>query len=913
MPDWQEEICRRLRSLRLAPAREAEIVEELTQHLEDRFQELVVGGSTEDEARRMALEELRDEDLLPRGLRRAEQEVPPEPVAQGGGGRGNLLASIWQDIHYDMRTLAKNPGLATTAVITLALGIGLNTAVFSIVNALLFRPLPVSHPEQIYTLSAERKRHSSGNMFSYQDLEEIRTQTSAVFSDVAGVAGLGSSAGLSVSGTSGRMWTHFVTGNFFSLLGIRPALGRLILPGEGSVAGADPVLVLGYSFWRVHFGGDASIIGKKALVNGRPVTIVGVAPEGFRSVTPFFDMQGYMPLGMAVIDSQSAPDFLSDRRAKSLILIARVRRGASQKVIRTTADVAAKRLAAQFPKADDWTSLNAFPLPRTGPTSHPQHPLAVVSALFLALAVVVLIVACLNIANLLLARMNARRGEIAIRAALGATRSRLICHLLSESLLLALFGCLVGIVVVFAGNRALSSLPLQTGFGFSLILDFHFDWRVFTYAFAAAFLAGAIAGIAPALQTTACNLNEVLHGSQRTVAAGGHRLRSSLVVSQVGGSLMLLIVAGLFVRSLLSVQRSDLGFDPHHVLNITIDPHLAGYSQTQASEFVEGLVERARTLPGVLSASLAAIVPMSGYDMGDYLEVEGFRLPPGEQAALVGFNVVSPGYFETMRIPLLRGRDIRETDNQNSMHVAVINQAMAERFWQGQDPIGKEFRLKGDLRHPLEVAGVARNSRTADLYSPVVPFFYLALAQNEMLPLTLQARTAGDPEPVAQEILRLTKSLEPALPLAEVQTMTKALDTPNGLLLFRLGAGLAAAMAVLGLILAIIGVYGVVSYMTTQRTHEIGVRLALGALPPQILRAVLRQGMLIVALGSAAGILVAFGLARLAGSLLIGVTATDPLTFASAALVLALVALVACYIPARRATKVDPMVALRYE
>jgi predicted permease len=907
---------KRLGSLKLPPAREAEIVEEVAQHLEDRYQELAAGGATEEVARRAALKELSDENLLARGLRRVEQEVTQEPMVRAGGGRGNFLASFWQDMRYSLRILARNPGFTAVAVTTLALGIGLNTAVFSMANALLLRPLPVSHPEQIYTLSAERKRHSSSNMFSYQDLEEIRRQTSAVFSDVAGMGGaglFGSSTGLSVSGTSQRMWTEFVTGNFFNLLGVRPALGRLILPGEGSVAGADPVLVLGYSFWKAHFGGDPNIVGKKASVNGRAVTIVGVAPEGFRSITPFFDTQGYMPLGMAVIDSQSGADFLSDRQAKMLILVARVRPGASQKEIQTTADVAAKRLAAQYPKADDWTTLNAFPLPRTGPSSRPQRSPAVVSALFLALVAVVLIVACFNIASVLLARVNARRGEIAIRAALGATRRRLIWHLLSESLLLALFGCLVGIVVVFAGNRALGSLPLQTGLGFSLVLDFHFDWRVLTYAFAAALFAGAIAGIAPAWQTTGCNLNEVLHGSERTVVAGSHRLRSSLVVSQLGGSLMLLIVAGLFVRSLLNVQRSDLGFDPHHVLNITIDPHLAGYNQTRASEFVEGLLERVRTLPGVLSASLAAIVPMSGYDMGEYLEVEGFRLPPGEEATLVGLNVVSPGYFETMRIPLLRGRDIRETDNQTSMHIAVINQAMAERFWRGKDPVGKEFRVKGDLNHPLGVVGVAKNSRTADMYSPVVPYFYVALAQNQMLPLTLQVRTAGDPGPVAKEIVGLTKSLEPALPLAEVQTMTEALDSLNGLLPFRLGAGLAAAMAVLALILAIIGVYGGVSYMAMQRTHEIGIRLALGALPAEILRTVLRQGMLIVALGSVAGILVAFGLARLVGSFLIGVTATDPLTFASATLVLALVALAACYIPARRATKVDPMVALRYE
>jgi putative ABC transport system permease protein len=908
MPDWKEEISRQLASLKLAPGREAEIVEEVAQHLEDRYQELVAGGAREDDARRLALEELSDENLLAWGLRRVEQEVAQEPLVMGGGSKGHILADLGQDLRYGLRTLAKNPGFTAVAVLTLALGIGLNTVIFSMVNGLLLRPLPVRHPEQIYTFSAEGKR--GGNAFSYQDLEEIRKQTGALFSDVAGVQIL-STTGLSVNGESERMWTNFVTGNFFNMLGIRPALGRFILSSEGSIASADPVLVLGYSFWKAHFGGDPSIVGKRATVNGRPVTIVGVLPEGFRPLSSFVDTQGYMPLGMAVVDNQTKSDFLNDRQNRRLILIARVKPGVSDKQIQTTVDVTAKRLAAEYPKADDWTTLNAFPLPPTGPTSHPPSSLTVLSALFLTMASIVLILACVNVTSILLARATVRRREIAIRAALGATRGRLIWHLLTESFLLALLGGLGGILLGLAGSRAVSSLPLHIAG--PIVLDFPFDWRVFAYAFAVALLAGAIAGIAPAFRGSGGNLNVFLHEGARTMSPSGHRLRKILVMSQVGGCVTLLIVAGLFLRSLLKVQRSDLGFDPQRTLNLTMDPHLAGYDQDQSDQFVESALERVRALSGVQSASLAATVPMGNNSMGDSLEVEGLGSSPGQQAPSAGCNAVSPGYFETMHIPLLLGRDIRETDNQNSMRIAVINQAMAERFWHGLDPIGKRFKMKDDLNHPLEVVGVVKNSRTYDLYSPADPYFYMALAQKRLLPVTLQVRTAGEPDSRAHEIVATIKSLEPAMPLVDVQTMAEALDSPNGLWLFKLGAGLATAMGIVGLILAIIGVYGVVSYTASQQTHEIGIRLALGARPGEILRMIFRQGVLIVVPGTVVGVLAAFAIARLVGGFLVGVTPTDPLTYAGVVLMLALVALAASYIPARRATKVDPMVALRYE
>jgi len=908
MPDWKEEITQQLAGSKLPPAREAEIVEEVAQHLEDRFCELLAGGATEEKARRTALEEISADKLLARGLERLEHQATQEPVVLGAREKKNVLAGLWQDTRYGLRTLAKNPGVTAVAVTTLALGIGLNTVIFSMVNGLLLRPPHVRHPEQIYTLAAEG--NTGGDTFSYQNFQDIKKQTSALFSDMAGVQAF-SVTGLSVGGKSERMWTNFVSGDFFEMLGIRPALGRFILPAEGRVAGADPVLVLGYSFWKAHFGGDPSIVGKKALVNGRPVNIVGVAPEGFRPVSTILDTQGYMPLGMAAVDNQAMSDFLNDRQNRCLVLIARVKPGVTEREIQPTLEVIAKRLAGEYPKADDWRTLKAYPLSPIGPNPRAVHSLAVLAALFLTMASIVLILACVNVTSILLARATVRRREIAIRAALGATRGRLIWHLLIESFLLALLGCMGGILLGLAGSRVVSSLPLPTAI--PIIMDFSFDWRVFAYAFAVALLAAVIAGIAPALRASGVNLNVFLHEGGRTLSSSGDRLRKILVMSQVGGSVMLLIVAGLFLRSLLKVQRSDLGFDPQHLLNITLDPQLAGYDQEAAQQFVKTALERVRAFPGVQSASLAATVPMGDDSMEDSLEVEGFVSSPGQQAPSAGYNVISPGYFETLHIPLLFGREFLETDTQNSMRMAVINQAMAERFWHGLDPLGKQFRRKEDPNHPLGVVGVVRNSRTDDLYSPMEPYFYMALAQKPLLPVTLQVRTAGDPESMAHEIVATIKSLDPAMPLADVQSMTEALDSPNRLLLFQLGAGLAAAMGIVGLILALIGVYGVVSYTATQQTREIGIRLALGARPGQILRMIFRQGVLVVVPGTIAGVLAAFAIARLAGGFLVGVTPTDPLTYAGVVLMLAMVALAASYIPARRATKVDPMVALRYE
>jgi predicted permease len=707
------------------------------------------------------------------------------------------------------------------------------------------------------------------------------------------------------------MWTSYVSGNFFEMMGVRPALGRLMLPAEGQVAGADPILVLGYAFWKSRFGGDPGIVGKTVEVNGHPVTVIGVAPEGFRGISEILDTQGYLPVGMQVLDNRTQSDFLSRREAKNLFLIARLRAGVGIESAQSTLRVVGERLAREYPKENQWTTLQASHLGPLGPFIDTTDPMPMVAAIFLTLAALVLLLAGVNVANTLLVRATVRQREMAIRAALGAARARLVRQLLTESLVLGLLGCAGGIFLGVGTIQALSAIPVQTAL--PIVFDFRFDWRVFTYAFAAGLLVALLVGTFPALMASRSRLSEVLHEGGRSVAGGGQRLRKSLVVLQVAGSLVLLIIAGLFARSLRKVQHSDLGFDPSHVFNLSMDTHEAGYNEKRARAFQQELLERVRALPEVQSASLAATVPMGYYSEGSSLQVEGYEPRPGHEDLYAGYNVVSSEYFTTMRIPLVQGRDIRNTDGPDAPRVAIINQAMAERFWPQQNPLGRHFAMSGDPEHPLEVIGVVKNSRTGGMYGPFEPHFYLAFAQKYALPVTLQVRTAGSPEALAPQVLGIVRTLEPAMPVFDVMSMTKALDTLNGLMQFRLASGLAACFGMLGLILALVGVYGVVSYSAVQRTHEIGIRMALGAERQDVLRLVIGQGFRLTFLGVAIGVACALALAQLLASLLYEVEPTDPVTFITISLFLTAVALLASYIPARRATKADPMVALRYE
>ncbi|MGA7638395.1 MAG: ABC transporter permease [Candidatus Acidiferrales bacterium] len=819
------------------------------------------------------------------------------------------METLLQDIRYGVRTLAKNPGFMIVAIITLALGIGVNTAIFSMVDAFLLRPLPVNNPSQITVLAFQQQHQRQQTQFSTADYRDIQKQTSGVFSDVFGyVFGMD---GLGVDGKADRIMTNYVSGNYFAAVGIKPALGRFILPSEGDVLNADPVMVLSYAYWQTHFGADPQIVGRKVSVDGHPVTIVGVAPKGFEGVYPILKVQGYLPLGMIAIEGQPS-DFMTNHQLRGMPVLARLRPGITLAQAQAALAVVSQRLSQDHPDSDKDMTVLAYPELRARPNPDPNNTVLTVGGLFLGLAGMVLLLACVNVANILLVRATVREREMAIRAALGAARIRLIRQLLTESIVLALLGGVAGMLLGFWGSSALGSINIQTDLPINF--DFGFDWRVFAYATAAALVTGIVVGIVPAVRASRGNLSAILHEGGRGVVGGKNRLRTTLVVAQVAGSLMLLVIAGLFTRSLSKAQRTDLGFDPNHVVNLVMDPNEIGYNQAQTRDFYKSLLARVGTLPGVVSASAANSTPMGYYNNGDSLLIDGSQAPPGEPAPSSLYATISGDYFRTMGISLLRGRTFTDADGENAQYVAIVSNEMAKKFWPNTDPIGHHFRMATDDKHSIEVVGVAGDARFQGVTGPINPMFYVPFVQHQLgnsLQI-LQLRTAGAAETMIPEVERVIESVAPQLPLFDVQTMNRALDTLNGMLFYKIGAVLAAVLGFLGLVLAIVGVYGVVSYAATQKTHEIGVRMALGAQPLDILGMIFREGFLIVAVGLVVGIAGALAASRIVGSFLT-VSAHDPVTYALVTGVLACVALAACFIPARRAMRVDPMVALRYE
>jgi len=820
------------------------------------------------------------------------------------------METLMQDIRYGIRTLLKNPGLMFIAVITLGLGIGANTAIFSMVDSLLLRPLPLQDPGRIAVLAMQQKNGAVQPQFSIPDYQDIQKQTSESFSGLA--AYLFGLDGLSSEGAKPeRIMTSYVSGNFFSMLGLKPALGRFILPSEGEAVGADPIMVISYAYWKSHFGGDAAIVGKKVSVDGHPITIIGVAPEGFYGVSPIVAIQGYLPISLAPTGGYPS-DMMTNRSNHLIFVIGRLASNADFQKTNASLGVVAQRLSQQYPDVDKDLSVKAYPELRSRPNPDPNNTVLVVSSLFLGLAALVLLLACVNVANILLVRATIREREMAIRAALGAARTRLIRQLLTESILLALMGGVVGILLGHWGSSAFSSLHLGTEL--PLRFDFHFDWRVFAYAFLFALVTGIVVGLVPAIRASRGNLNTILHAGGRGVVGGKNRLRSSLVVAQVAGSLTLLIIAGLFTRSLGKAQQTSLGFNPSHLLNMTMDPNEIGYNDVQYREFYKNLLERVRALPGVQSATIASGVPLGYINSGDTLTIEGYQSPPDQPPPGCQFNVISSGYFETLEIPMVSGRNFKPTDDANTQYVAIVNEAMAKEFWPNTDPIGRQFKIGADPKHWIQVVGVVKNARFQGLRGNVQSYFFLPFLQQYAVNSlgTLQVRTFAAPEAMAPEIERVIGTLAPDLPVFDVNTMTQALNTLNGLLFYQIGAVLAALLGILGLILAVVGVYGVISYASSQKTHEIGVRMALGAQPMDILKMIFRQGLFIIVIGLALGIAMALAAARLFGSFL-AVSPMDPPTYIAVSAILATVALAACYIPARRAMNVDPMIALHYE
>ncbi len=770
----------------------------------------------------------------------------------------------------------------------------------------------------MHVLSFARPGANSEIQFSYPEFTEIQKQTTDVFSGITpfifgGLAGeQNSQSGMTADGTTKPVQTAYVGGDFFSVMGIAPAAGRFILSTEGKSAGADPVVVLSYDYWQTRFDGDPAIAGKAVSINGHPVTVVGVAPKGFLGPTPLLNIQAYLPLSMFLIERRVAGDFLANPKTRSMFALARVKPGVYLSEVNSELAVVGQRVLKLYPRDRGMGALGATPLRPPGIISgQNQNPFPKLAALFLTLATLVLALACVNVANLFLVRAASRQREMAVRAALGAGSGRLVRQLLTESLVVAALSCGMGALFGGAAAGLLGSVNTQSDL--PIVFDFDFNWHVFAYAFAVAVFTAAFVVVVPAARIWHGNLREVLHSGGRTSTGGRQRWRGILVAVQVGGSLTLLIVAGLFVRSLRGVQTSDLGFDPRLVLNLTLDPNQIGYSEAQGRAFYRALLERARALPGVQSASLASVVPLSDSVQGSDLSIPGYATAPDQEAPHAEVDAVSPDYFATMRITLKRGRDFTDADNENAPHVAVINEAMAAHFWPGQDVLGKSFVVTSDPKHSATIVGIVQNSRMNQLYGAFEPIFYLPVAQSYVSTQTLQIRSERSVQETVAEVRSIAQSLAPAIPVYGVRTMTEALHGGNGLLFFEVGATLAAAMGMLGLILAVVGVYGVMSYAVSQRTQEIGLRIALGAQKRDILRMIGRQGAVIVAAGLTVGLVTALAVSRMVSDFLVGVAPSDPVTYIGVSVLLATVACVATYIPTRRATKVDPMVALRYE
>lgn len=876
--------------------------EEIEEHLALQTADNLRAGLSPSEARRQALVKFGAVEAIQEGY--------------WAEGRLAFVETFLHDFRFGWRSLRKSPGFTAVAVVTLALGIGANTAIFSMVDTLMLRPLPVQHPLELTYLAFPRDPTHFDSQFSGPEFRQLRDQTRAVFSDVnavilGGLSGSGDRAdGLTVDGVTRPAQTLFVSGEFFQMLGIRPYLGRFILPSEGNGSGADPVVVLSYRYWQTRFGGDPSLLGKAAYMNGHPVTIVGVGPKGFFGPTPLIEMEAYLPLNMMTVETAGNTDFLSAPNNRNLLILARLTPGMSMQQANVVLASLGPQLIRQYSRPGVGTTLQARPLRPPGLIDGP-NPFPAIAGLFLTLAGMVFALACLNVANLALVRSISRQREMAIRAALGGSRIRQIRRLLSETLLLSLSGAVAGIVAGSLALRAVSSLAIASAL--PLVLEFPFNRRVFLFALGIAVLAAAIVAVLPALRISTGNLSDILHEGGRSLTGRGQRIRSVLVTVQVAGSVALVIVAGLFIRSLQSAQYADLGFDPTHVLNVALDPGEIGYSQIQSADFYRRLLTRARALPGVQAASLAMMVPLGDDVHGSEITIPGHLAQRGEELH-ADRDAVSPDYFKTMNIAVLQGRDFLDSDSESSPRVAIINEAMAKRFWPGMNPLGQNFQRDRDAQHTIEIVGIVRNSRTEDMYSPISPAFYVPISQDYTSAQTLQVRTSGQPQAMAAEISSVARKLAPTAPILSVRTMSDAVrNGANGLLLFNLGAKLTAALGFLGLTLAVVGIYGVIAYAVGQRTQEIGVCMALGAQRRTILWMVSRQGLAIIGTGLSIGLLTAIAAGRLVGEFLVGIGPTDPVTYVTVSMLLSFIALAACYIPARRAMHIEPTVALRYE
>jgi predicted permease len=908
MADWRRVVRARLAELRLTASAESELTDELAQHLEDLHRDLQSGGANDEEAYTQTVSELDDICALRPGLDRSQRMANHEAVPIGDATSSTFIDDLQRDLRHAGRTMRTNPMFVLVVVVTLGLGIGANTTVFTVINTLILNPVPVSAPSELVAVasvaSVGTAQSSTLMPLSHPNFTDYQTQNS-VFRSLAGFARMRALTWQTQGATQGLL-SEFVTGNYFPTLGVGVTTGRTFGPEADGSGGAESVAVMNYGTWQTRFGGAPDIVGRQLRLNDVVVTVVGVAPPGFIGMNGLVGPDLWLPFAMA---EQLLPNDMrtarTDRSKPVLQGVARIKPGVTVAQAQANVTALASALARAYPAANEGHTATVRPIGDVlfggGSTM-----IRFAGAVLAMVAGVVLLIACSNVANLLLARSAARQQEMAVRVALGASRARLVRQLLTESLCLGLLSGGVGLLIGYVGMQLLATtLPASGTFVTSRL-----DGTVLLFALLISLVTAFVFGTIPALSVSRAGVAGVLKEA-RTAGRSARRVTvaNALLVGQVALSFLLLVTAALFLRSIQRAYEIDPGFKAGSLAVFITNPGQAGYGEPQIRAFYQDVGERVARLPGVESISWASNMPLFARPVSG-LQVEGRSQRSSTDSPTTIVNTVDRGYFETAGVVIEKGRPFTEIDRPTSVPVVIINEKLAQDYWPGEDALGKRVKVPGE-QQMREIVGVARTANYSSWGEPPQRCVYVPLEQNHLAAMTLYVRSKGSPEQIVSSVGREINAAGPQVLVSGVRTGQQVID--GSLFQARIGVAALSVFGLLALGLASIGLYGILAYAVNQRQREIGLRMALGASQPSVLRLILKQGMSLVLMGVVVGFAAALVVGRVLGRMLYGVGASDPVSLVAAAFVLGGVGLVACYLPARWATRVDPLVTLRAE